>query len=151
MFVDNINAKGSLTLTLTDVDGNIKSEQNVKNLVVGVGLSHLVRRAINNAVTVMSHMALGSGTVPAALGDTTLGTETGRTALQSSSNVTTNVSNDSVQFIASFGAGAATGAITEAGIFNAASAGDMLCRTVFNVVNKDANDTLTVTWKIVLS
>lgn len=151
MFVDNINAKGSLTLTLTDADGNVKSEQNVKNLVVGVGLSHLAQRAINNAVTVMSHMALGSGTVPAALGNTTLGTEAGRTALQSSTNVTTNVSNDSVQFIASFGAGVATGAITEAGIFNAASAGDMLCRTVFNVVNKDANDTLTVTWKVVLS
>lgn len=151
MFIDNINAKGSLTLTLTDADGNVKSEQNVKNLVVSVGLSHLAQRAINNAVAVMSHMALGSGTVPAALGNTTLGTEAGRTALQSSSNVTTNVSNDSVQFIASFGAGVATGAITEAGIFNAASAGDMLCRTVFNVVNKDANDTLTVTWKVVLS
>lgn len=151
MFVDNINAKGSLTLILTDADGNVKSEQNVKNLVVSVGLSHLAQRAINNAVTVMSHMALGSGTVPAALGNTTLGTEAGRIALQSSSNVTTNVSNDSVQFIASFGAGVATGAITEAGIFNAASAGDMLCRTVFNVVNKDANDTLTVTWKVVLS
>ena len=45
----------------------------------------------------------------------------------------------------------ATGAVTEAGIFNAASGGTMLCRTVFSVVNKGADDSLSVTWTITLT
>lgn len=45
-------------------------------------------------------------------------------------------------------AGTATFSLTEAGIFNAASAGTMLCRTVFPVINKGVNDTMTVTWTV---
>ena len=44
-----------------------------------------------------------------------------------------------------------TGAITEAGILNAASAGTLLCRTVFSVINKGASDSMTVTWTITIS
>ena len=54
-------------------------------------------------------------------------------------------------YVSAFEAGDATGAVTEAGIFNAASGGDMLCRTVFSVVNKAADDTMSVTWTITLS
>ena len=67
---------------------------------------------------------------------------------------TTSISgsnNEKVVYEASFEAGDATGAVTEAGIFNAASSGDMLCRTKFNVVNKAADDTMSVTWTITLS
>ena len=41
--------------------------------------------------------------------------------------------------------------LTEAGIFNAASGGTMLCRTVFAVVNKQADDTMTVTWTVTIA
>ena len=44
-----------------------------------------------------------------------------------------------------------TGAITEAGIFNASSSGTMLCRTVFSVVNKGASDSMTITWTVTVS
>ena len=54
-------------------------------------------------------------------------------------------------YVASFEAGDATGAVTEAGLFNAVTGGDMLCRTVFAVVNKAADDTMTVTWTITVS
>ena len=50
-----------------------------------------------------------------------------------------------------FSPGEAMGAITESGVFNAAAAGTMLCRQTFVVVNKDANDTLEITWKFTLS
>ena len=63
----------------------------------------------------------------------------------------TTVTANAVAYVASFEAGDATGAVTEAGIFNAASSGTMLCRTKFNVVNKAADDTMTVTWTITLS
>jgi hypothetical protein len=50
-----------------------------------------------------------------------------------------------------FPAGTATGAITEAGIFNAATGGTMLCRTTFPVINKGSADSLAVTWVVTVS
>jgi hypothetical protein len=54
-------------------------------------------------------------------------------------------------YVASFPAGTGTGAVTEAGIFNASSAGTMLCRTVFGVVNKGVDDAMSITWAITVS
>ncbi len=54
-------------------------------------------------------------------------------------------------YVATFSAGEGTGAVTEAGIFNASTSGTMLCRTVFSVVNKAAGDTLQVTWTVTFS
>lgn len=58
---------------------------------------------------------------------------------------------ESAQYVATFGPGVGTAAITEAGIFNAASAGTMLARTAFPVINKGALDTLTLTWKVTVA
>jgi len=41
--------------------------------------------------------------------------------------------------------------LTEAGIFNASTSGNMLCRTKFDVVNKSATDTLAITWVVTIS
>jgi hypothetical protein len=96
---------------------------------------------------VMSHMALGSSTTAAAAGQTDLVSILGsREALDS-----TNASSNTIVYVSSFEAGEGTGAVTEAGVFNAASSGTMLCRTVFAVVNKQADDTMSVTWTITLS
>ena len=95
------------------------------------------------ASNVMSHMALGSSSTAAAVGDTTLGTELGRVALTAGT-----AANNVVTYTATFGTGVATGGVQEAGIFNASSAGILLCRVVFAVVNKGANDTMAVTWTV---
>lgn len=150
MLKDAIKAKGTLTLVLKDAQGNIKTQEE-HNLVVNTGLAYIADRMKNNS-TVMSHMAVGSGTTAAAAADAALGTQLGsRVALDSTTIVTTTAANDSVQYVATFGAGTGTGAVTEAGIFNAASSGSMLSRTVFPVVNKGAADTLTITWKITVA
>ena len=94
----------------------------------------------------MTHMALGTGTNAAAVGDTTLQTEIDRNALTS-----TTVSTNTVAYGCTWAAGDGTGAITEAGLFDAASSGDMLARTVFSVVNKGASDSITITWTITIS
>jgi hypothetical protein len=96
--------------------------------------------------TAMSHMAIGSGTTDPVIGDTSLETELGRVALTSSASA-----GAVVTYVASFGAGTGTGAVTEAGIFNASSAGTMLCRTEFAVVNKGADDSMTITWTVTVS
>jgi len=127
-------------------DGKVKEEHDFRNLVVTVGKNFVASRMVGATANVMSHMAVGAGTTPAAPGDTTLGSELGRVAL-ATSTATTNV----VSYTATFPAGTGTGAVTEAGIFNASSAGTMLCRTVFSVVNKGVDDALSVTWTITIS
>jgi hypothetical protein len=72
-------------------------------------------------------------------------------ALTSTTQVTTTVTGDAIQYVATFPAGSGTAALTEAGIFNAASVGTMMARTVFAVINKGALDTLTITWKITIA
>jgi len=150
MIIDNLKLSGQLNIVLKDKDGNVKDSREVKNLVVNAGLAYIASRMVGTAKDVMSHMALGSGTTAAAAGQTDLVTMLGsREALDSTTITGTN--NEKVQYVASFEAGDATGAVTEAGIFNASTSGDMLCRTVFDVVNKAADDTMTVTWTITLS
>ena len=147
MIIDNMKAKGRLSIVLKDADGNIKDQREVDNLVVDAGLDYIASRMKDATATAMSHMALGSDTTAAAAGDTDLESVLGsREALDS-----TTVTDNTVQYISSFEAGDGTGAVTEAGIFNASTSGTMLCRTVFDVVNKGANDTLSITWTISIS
>ena len=150
MLKDAINANGTLFIELRDENGNVK-EQFEKNLVVNTGLAFIASRMRDATAAAMSHMAIGSGTAAAAAGNTALGTELGRVALTSTTIVTTTATNDSIQYVATFNAGIGTGAITEAGLFNAASGGTMLSRTVFPVINKGESDTLTITWKITIA
>ena len=146
MIVENIRATGKLNIQITDENGVIKESHDVDNLVVTTGLGFIASRMKDATASVMSHMAVGSGTTAAVLADTALQTEIGRAALTS-----TTVNAASTVYAATFAAGVGTGAITEAGIFNASSAGTMLCRTVFPVVNKGATDTLQVTWTVTVS
>lgn len=146
MMNDGLKLRGDVALVLRDKDGNVKDERNIKNLIVDSGLNFICDR-MKNDETAMTHMALGSGTTAAAAGDTSLESQLGsREALDSDT-----VSSNTITYTASFEAGDATGAVTEAGIFNAASGGTMLCRTVFAVVNKSADDSLSVTWQISLT
>lgn len=151
MVNDSIKAKGTLQLTLIDENGNIK-QQDEHNLVVSAGLAYIASRMKDATAGVMTHMGVGTGTTAAAAANTALETALGaRVALDSTTIVTTNVANDSVQYVATYGAGVSTGAITEAGIFNALTGGTMLCRTVFSVINKGALDTLVITWKVTVA
>lgn len=150
MINENLKLSGQLNIVLKDKTGKVKETREEKNLVVNTGLAYIVSRMTGTSKSVMSHMALGSGTTAAAAGQTDLVSILGsREALDSTTITGTN--NEKVQYVCGFEAGDATGAVTEAGLFNASSSGDMLCRTVFSVVNKAADDTMTVTWTITLS
>lgn len=143
---ENLKASGSLRVTVTGADGKVKEEHDFKNLVVTVGKNFVASRMVGTAANVMSHMAIGSSSTAASAGDTALGAELGRVALASGSATAAVVT-----YTATFPAGTGTGAVVEAGIFNASSAGTMLCRTVFSVVNKGADDAMSVTWTVTIS
>lgn len=145
-FVDDLKITGALSIVLTGADGQVKDTREIPNLVVTVGKNFIASRMVGTASAIMSHMAVGSSSTAPAAGDTTLGTELGRVTL-TSGTATTNVAT----YVATFGTGVGTGGIQEAGIFNAASAGTMLCHTTFAVVNKGANDTMTITWTVTVN
>lgn len=150
MYNDSLKAQGVLQLTLIDEAGNVKSVD-THNLVVNTGLAYIASRMRDTSQGVMSHMAVGSGTTAAAAADTALGSQLARVTLDSTTIVTTTATGDSVQYVATFAAGTGTGAVTEAGLFNASTAGTMLCRTVFPVINKGELDTLVITWKVTVA
>ncbi len=145
--LENLKATGDVSIVLNKADGSIENID-IHNLVVNTGLAYITSRMKDTAANAMSHMELGIGTTAAAGADTALGSAIsgGRVSLTSTTNT-----NNTITYVATFGAGVGTGAVTEAGIFNASSAGTMLCRTVFPVVNKQSGDSMTVTWTITVS
>ena len=151
MLDDSLKTKGVVQIKLLDANGNVKEQHEFSNLVVNTGLAYIASRMKDSTATAMSHMAVGTGSTAATATDTVLGTQLARAALDSTTLVNTTATNDAVQYVATFAAGTGTGAITEAGIFNDATAGTMLCRTVFAVINKGALDTLVITWKVTVA
>lgn len=144
---ENVKFTGDVSVVVYNPStGEVKDRREIKNLVVTAGKQFIASRMVGTAANVMSHMALGSGTTAAAIGDTALQSELGRTAL-----TTGTATGAVVTYTATFGAGTATGAVTEAGVLNASSAGTLLCRTVFAVVNKGADDAMAITWAITAS
>lgn len=140
--IDQPTARGHLEIILLDEHGQVKDRRSIDNLLVTSGLNWMAARLVGTP-TAMSHMAVGSGVVGPLPGNTTLGAELGRAALTGQSSA-----NNVATYSAAFGAGVGTGAVTEAGIFNAAAAGTMLNRATFAVVNKGALDTMQINWTI---
>ena len=141
MVNDNLKLTGALTIALND-----EVVHEVDNLVVTAGKNFVASRMKDTTKAAMTHMAVGTGTTTAAASQTALVTENDRNTLTS-----TTVTANAIAYVCTWAAGDATAALTEAGIFNASSGGDMLCRTVFSVVNKASADSMTITWTVTVS
>lgn len=148
--MDTLKMTGRVHLLMKDKDGAVKIDEWHNNLVVTTGKNHIADQMSDQGEAAMSHMAIGTGTAAAAAGDTSLQTELDRNSL-SSKTQGSGADANKVTFTADWAAEDGTGAITEAGIFNSASAGTMLSRVVFPVKNKGASDTLTITWVLTIS
>ena len=146
---ESLQVVGKLRIVITDAQGQVKDDRQVNNTVMTVGKTFIASRMAGVASNVMSHMAIGSGsTNPTDPAQTALATELGRVALGVAGG---SPSANVVTYTGTFGAGVGTGSVTEAGIFNASSAGTMLCRVVFGVVTKGASDTMAITWTVTVN
>ena len=155
-----VELSGSLSIIVTDsLSNSIKQELYVPNLVVTAGKTFIASRMVGTVSAVMSHMGIGTSATAEANGDTALGAELtvgggftsySRAALTTSSS-SANIVTYSANFAANNPSAPAGGAVLrEAGIFNAATAGTMLCRTTFPIVTKLPADALTITWTITI-
>ena len=150
---DGIRIKGTWYLLLRR-----KSGEEV-NLVVGNSATNAGKAEIAGLIvsdisgTAFDYIAIGTGTGTAAVTDTALGTtETARSSV-TGTRTTTTVTNDTAQYVTTFGFAGAN-AVTEVGIFNTSSSattGDMLARQTYAALNVAAGDTLQVTYKVVVS
>jgi hypothetical protein len=143
---ENLKVTGKVTIQVIN-SGKVVNSINIDNLVVNSGRDWIAG-LIGGTAGTMTHMAVGDGVTGESLTDTALdptATELARVT------ITPSTLNNTTTFVATFVAGVATGAITEAGIFDAASAGNMLSRTTFDVVNIGSSDSMSITWTITVS
>ena len=143
MLNDKLSLTGALTVSL-----NGEVVRDIRNLVVTSGKELVAANLQGGTVTPLTHMGVGSGSVAAAAGDTGLGTQIDRNALTTSGGT---VAAAVVTYECTWLPGDGTGALTEAGLFSASTGGTMLARTVFPVVNKGADDTVTIAWDVTIS
>lgn len=142
-----------MEIRVFDKNGKLKDMRRVEDLLVNTGLAEVAGLLLTDVGgTAFDYIAIGTGTTAPAATDTALGTETHRVAA-TGSRVTTNVTNDTAQLVATFSGYTGSEAITEAGVFNAATGGTMLCRQTFSALNVDwdAGDSVEITEKIVCS
>ncbi len=139
---------GAMTLIISRANGDTETVYK-DNLIVNVGFDFIADAVGKSASrpSVMGYIALGTGTTAAAATQSALVTEIDRNAATYAHTAGTKT----FTFTADFLAGDATGAITEAGVFNAATAGIMFDRVVFPVVNKGADDSLTAVFTFTMS
>jgi hypothetical protein len=110
----------------------------------------IVTNRIIQAGTAPKNIGWGIGATAAAVADTALQTESapttagGRT-VGTESRVTTTLTNDTYQVVGTVTAGS-TLAITEAGLFDAVTTGNMLIHAVFSAINVVSGDSVAFTF-----
>lgn len=129
-----------LKIVLRGRNGRIKEQRDIYNTVTTSGLNGIADQILA-APTLgkPTHMAIGTGTP----GANALGSELDRNALTSKTRL-----NAVVTMVGDWAAGDGTGAITEAGIFDAGAAGNMWLSSGFAVVNKNASDSMSIQWSL---
>ena len=148
MIDETMQLQGAMTLIVRRASGDIETVHK-DNIIVNVGFD-FIADAIGKSASrpsVMGFIALGTGTTAAAASQSALVSELDRNAATYAHTGGTKA----FSFTADFPAGDGTGAITEAGVFNAASGGIMLDRVVFPVVNKGTDDSLTAVFTFTMS
>lgn len=149
-----VELKGMVEFIVRDRFGNIK-QRVAEDVITNVGKAR-VSGLINGVVTTpFTYIAIGTGTTAESATDTALVTEIARKAATCSQE-TTNVTNDTARLEATFSSAdglTGTSNVSESGVFDAATGGNMLCRQTFTAIpiNWDAGDSLQVIWKIVVS
>lgn len=143
---DSFGIKGKVKLTLKDDKGNVIKEVEGRNTITNLMDAHVADQLSDSGGGAIGYMGVGTGSGQGA-SDTGLDSTLDNVALDSTTQGAGGDDND-VVYVATFGAGVCTGAITEAGIFQADNNTTLMAYDDFDVINKGASDTLEITWTI---
>jgi len=159
---DNTQLKGVFTITVRDGDGNILSIQQMPNLVPNEGLECTADLMFGTtsctAEAFFQYIAIGTGAVAPADGDTTLGAESGTCARVLDATPTLTSPSSGVRRIALSavfsGATCEAQTFAETGVFDALTSGNMLARTLLSstvTLPSGTGSTLTINYEVNLN
>lgn len=143
---EKLGIGANVFMELRDANGNLKDTREIHNTVTTGGKNGIADQILASpSLTKVGWMEVGTGSG----GTTALNAAiaASRTAMASPKTR----SGAEVTMVTTFGAGVGTGNITEAGTFDANSAGNMWMYATFATITKAAGDTLTITWKLTVS
>lgn len=143
--VNQFDLKANLKIEIFDVKTKeLLREINKKNLVTSSGRD-IVRDLLNEVTdTGLTHIAIGTDSTAVVTGDTALGVEVYRNSITKRQSSPQSLILS--LYVPSTAANGST--ITEAGIFNAASAGNLFARAVHAGIAKTSSIALFYTWTI---
>ena len=147
MLLDSLKIDGAIRAELKKADGSVTVTEK-HNMIVTNGYD-FIANAIGLASSrpgVMNTICVGTGTTAVVATQTKLTTQLAYKGATYAHSAATKV----FTFTTTFNPGEATGAITEAGVFNG-NGGIMFDRVVFSVINKGAEDTLKITFTFTMS
>jgi len=144
--IDSFRIKGRVSLVLKDRDGKVKQMVEKSNTITALMDAHVADQLSDSTDTAIGFMGVGTGTGQTSA-STGLASASANVALDSKTQGTAAADND-VVFVATFPAGTATAALTEAGIFDADNNTTLMAYDDFDVINKGAADSLVITWTI---
>lgn len=145
--LEAFHLKGAMTAQLFKPDGTVITTHK-DNMILNVGFDFIADAIgkVTSRPAAMSVIAVGTGTTAVAETQTALAAQLAYKTATYAHTVATKV----FTFSTTFNPGEATGAITEAGVFNG-NGGTPLDRVVFSVINKGDQDKLTVTFTFTMS
>jgi len=143
-----LDVMANVKLTARHANGDVFDERKIKNLVVNAGLDW-VKGQVHDAADgtdVMEYTSVGDDNTNLVATNTILENQLGtRTAGTYASGAT------GVCTVTGLHTATTTWAVVEAGLHDASTAGSMLARVTFSVINLSTDDELTVEWTITYS
>jgi hypothetical protein len=152
--VEGVRVKGSLRLRIRNKDGSIHGDTGfLNNQVVNLGFNDYLVRTLGGITgsKVITHLALGSGTQPAAAGTSLQGEVVKRKAITAATSSTSKA----LRLTATFGSTDSfvtnTQNIRNAGLFNTSAAGTLFAGNTFNSSSCATNQQVEVTYDVSFS
>lgn len=146
---NTITLKGTYNFKIVGVDGKIRDEWTVDNIVTSAGKAQIALLIGDASATPFTYLAVGTATTAVAVGQTALGAEITDTGLARASGTvsrtTTTVTNDTYQITYTWTASGSK-TVEEVGVFNASSAGTMLSRALTTTKSIVNGETLATTY-----
>lgn len=115
-------------------------------LLVNTGKAIITNYLAGGAATQPKYVAWGTGAGTTAATDTTLFTETGTRVAGTTTQQTTSTTNDTYQVVGTLTAGGSL-AITNAGLFDALTVGNLFVKGDFSTINLTTGDSIQFTVK----
>lgn len=140
----------NLDLRVAGLTGSWTDKEVVYNTITNAGLAVIAKRLGGITANPITHMAIGTGTPTVTTLQSEISTGGGARAAVTPASATTTVTNDTVRSTNTF-TFSGSFAVTEEGLFNASSSGDMPASRSFSVINVSSGDSLQITHDIVIT